>query len=44
MYRDRPIVSGEDAKRFLNNVRRVNEKIARRRKIREINRMRRTGR
>ncbi len=44
MYRDRPIVSGEDAKRFLRNVRRVNEKIARRRKIREINRMRRTGR
>lgn len=34
MYRDRPIVSDEDAKRFLNNVRRVNEKIARRRKIR----------
>ncbi|PAK28365.1 hypothetical protein CJ467_20750 [Bacillus velezensis] len=42
MYRDRPIVSGEDAKRFLNNVRRVNEKIARRRKIREINRMKMT--
>lgn len=40
MHRDRPIVSGEDAKRFLRNVRRVNGKIARRRKIREINRKR----